>query len=127
MRVKLVLGVLLISLAGCAAVPVQNIEQASVTTVSDRSLNATQVRDAIVRAGAALGWQMKDLGSNTMEGMLHLRTHTAVVNIPYSSQNYSIIYKSSVNLKADNGKIHKNYNGWITNLANGINAQLAAF
>jgi hypothetical protein len=84
------------------------------------------VRGAIVRAGSALGWIMKDDGPGRITGTLMLRTHTAVVDIPYSANDYSILYKSSVDLKEANGQIHKNYNGWITNLTRGINAQLAA-
>lgn len=126
MRNKLMMVAVLLALAGCAAVPIHNVNQASVTTASNRALDATQVREAIVRAGAALGWQMKDSGSNALEGTLHLRTHTAVVSIPYSAENYSIIYKSSVNLRESDGKIHKNYNGWISNLTKGIDAQLSA-
>ena len=37
----------------------------------------------------------------------------------------SIAYKSSVDLMESNGKIHKNYNGWIQNLNKGISTQLA--
>jgi uncharacterized NAD(P)/FAD-binding protein YdhS len=49
-----------------------------------------------------------------------------VVEIPYSTNTYSIKYRSSVDLMENNGKIHKNYNGWIQNLTRGINAQLTA-
>ncbi len=127
MRKKVMLLALVASLAGCAAVPVMNVENSSVASVSNHSLSASQVRDAIARAGASLGWQMKDMGPNLLQGTLHLRTHVAVVDIPYSTKEYSIIYKNSVNLKAEDGKIHKNYNGWITNLKNGINNQLAIY
>ena len=89
-------------------------------------MSKEEVRAAILRAGATLGWQMKDEGPNMLVGTLMLRTHTAVVEIPYSSSNYSIIYRSSTNLNESGGKIHKNYNGWIQNLTRGINAQLTA-
>jgi hypothetical protein len=59
-------------------------------------------------------------------GTLQLRTHTAVVAIPYSPRSYSVQYRSSVNLDEKGGTIHKNYNGWIQNLTRGINAQLSA-
>ncbi|MEZ2742255.1 hypothetical protein ACBP93_06405 [Paenalcaligenes hominis] len=126
MRKKVILLALVASLAGCAA-PIMNVENAPVTSVSNHNLSASQVRDAIVRAGAGLGWQMKDVAPNLLQGTLHLRTHVAVVDIPYSAKEYSILYKSSVNLNAADGKIHKNYNGWITNLKNGINNQLAIY
>ena len=93
---------------------------------ANKPLNAEQVRGAIVRAGAGLGWIIKDAGPGTLNGTLILRTHTADVQIPYTASGYSIVYKSSVNLQEGNGSIHRNYNGWIQNLNRGINAQLAA-
>jgi hypothetical protein len=89
-------------------------------------LTDEQVRGAIVRAGAALGWIVKDAGPGKLHAILLIRTHTAEVDIPYSSASYSIAYSSSVNLEESGGKIHRNYNGWIQNLNRGINAQLAA-
>lgn len=116
---------LLAAVVGCAA-PIYNVNNAPVTTSSAKQLSAAQVREAIVRAGASLGWVMKDAGPNKLTGTLHLRSHTAVIDIPYSPQSYSINYVSSQNLNASNGTIHKNYNGWITNLTRAIEVQLAA-
>lgn len=112
---------------GCATVaPIQNVDNATVVSPAGTPLTAEQVRLSIVRAGAALGWAMKDAGPGKLTGVLVLRTHTAEVDIPYSTSNYSITYKSSINLQESGGKmIHKNYNGWILNLNKGINAQLA--
>ena len=39
-----------------------------------------------------------------------------VYKIPYNNNYYSIIYLNSVNLKASDGKIHRNYNRWVNNL-----------
>lgn len=114
------------ALAGCTSAPIMNVEEAPVATASGKTLSAQDVRGAIVRAGASLGWQMRDEGPNKIVGTLSLRTHTAVVDIPYNAQSYSIRYRSSVNLQEANGQIHKNYNGWIQNLTRTINAQLSA-
>lgn len=115
-----------LAVAGCTTAPIMNVNSAAVVNASGKTLNADQVRTAIVRAGAALGWQMKDDGPGKLTGTLQLRDHTAVVDIPYSPSSYSIVYKSSVNLRETGGQIHKNYNGWIQNLTRGINAQLSA-
>jgi type IV pilus biogenesis protein CpaD/CtpE len=126
MSVKLAaLVVVTAALAGCAA-PIMNVKEAPVTTASGRPLTNEQVRNAIVRAGSSLGWQMKDEGPGMLVGTLELRKHTAVVAIPYSTKSYSVQYRSSVNLDEKGGKIHKNYNGWIQNLTRSINAQLSA-
>ena len=106
--------------------PIQNVENVSVTSSTNRPLSPGEVRAAIVRAGAGLGWTMKDAGPGVINGTLILRTHTAEVQIPYSATSYGIVYKSSVNLQESGGKIHRNYNGWVQNLNRGINAQLAA-
>ncbi len=115
-----------LGMAGCNTAPIMNVPNAAVTSASGKALNADQVRSAIVRAGAALGWQMKDEGPGLLIGTLNLRTHQAVIEIPYSTSAYSIKYRSSTNLDEKGGTIHKNYNGWITNLTRGINAQLTA-
>jgi hypothetical protein len=114
------------TIAACTSAPIMNVNSAAVTNASGKSLSADQVRSAIIRAGAALGWQMKDEGAGKLVGTLQLRDHTAVVDIPYSASNYSIAYRSSVNLQERGGQIHRNYNGWIQNLTRGINAQLSA-
>jgi type II secretory pathway component PulK len=122
----LVVSLALFTVIGCTSTPIHNVNNAAVTHAAGKALSADQVRQAIVRAGAALGWQIKDDGPGKLTGMLQLRKHTAVVDVPYSSNSYSINYKSSVNLDEKDGKIHKNYNGWIQNLTQGINAQLSA-
>ena len=114
--------------AGCMRCdPILNVVDAPVTTASGKPLTDEQVKSAIIRAGAALGWQMKEAGPGLVTATILLRKHEAVIDIPYTPSKYSITYKSSVNLDASgDGQIHKNYNGWIQNLTRGINAQLSA-
>ena len=121
-----VVALAVVALAGCTLAPIQNVNNVTVTTQANKPLTSEQVRGAIVRAGATLGWIIKDAGPGRLQGTLMLRTHTAEVDIPYSANEYSITYKSSINLQEGGGKIHRNYNGWIQNLNRGINAQLAA-
>jgi hypothetical protein len=124
---KLVAVFAVAALVACSTLaPIQNVSSVAVSNYASKPLNDEQVRGAIVRAGATLGWIIKDVGPGTLNGTLILRTHTANVEIPYSASSYSIVYKSSINLQEGNGNIHRNYNGWIQNLNHGINAQLAA-
>ena len=106
--------------------PIQNVDSVPVSSSANKPLTAAEVRAAIVRAGAGLGWVMKDSGPGIINATLILRTHTAEVQIPYSATSYAIVYRSSINLQEGGGKIHRNYNGWVQNLNRGINAQLAA-
>ena len=124
LRTKLISLALLVALTGCAQVAIRNVEDTPITTASAQPLTLAQVRAAIIRAGAGLKWQMKDEGPNKLIGTLVVRQHTAVVEIPYTETSYSIKYLSSVNLHEANGRIHKNYNGWISNLQRDINVQL---
>ena len=82
------------------------------------------VRKAIQRAGATLGWQIRENGPDALIGVLNLRSHSATIDIPYSAKQYSISYKDSKDLNYTGTSIHNNYNGWIQNLEKGIQAQL---
>ena|ERR1700674_2977333 len=118
-------AVVALGLGACTAVPIYNVSDAPATAASGKALQASQVRQAIVTAGGALGWRMVDVGPGRLEGTLNLRTHAAVVDIPYSATKYSIQFKSGENLRAADGSIHKNYNGWVQNLERGIRSELA--
>jgi hypothetical protein len=111
-------------LAACTSAPIYNVNDAPTVTSSGKTLQASQVRQAIITAGSALGWKIVDAGPGHLEGTLNLRTHLAVVDIPYSATKYSIVYKSGENLRAADGSIHKNYNGWVQNLDRGIRSAL---
>ena len=124
------IGVVLISsmtlfIAGCPHhATLYNVNDAPVV-VGKKDYSMDEVKLAIVRAGAALGWNMQEVEPGKILGTLHLRSHMAQVDIPYSTNSYSIVYKDSDNLNYDGSKIHSNYNGWIQNLDRGIKTQLS--
>jgi hypothetical protein len=123
-RSSLVLaGILVALLGGCRSANIYNVSAAPV--VANKPVTLDDMQKAIVRAGAALGWQMKPVETGLIEGTLHLRTHMAKVHIKYDTTNYSITYKDSSNLDYDGTNIHKNYNGWIQNLDKAIRSQLS--
>jgi len=84
-----------------------------------------QVKKAIITAGAGLGWNIKTQSPGHLIGTLNLRKHTAIVDIKYTTENFSINYKDSTNLNYDGTNIHKNYNGWIQNLEKAIIVQIS--
>ena len=141
-RTTLVLA-MLIAIAGCPAVQIVNVKDAPVKTLSGKDLTFQQVTKAIVLAGMGLKWEMVVAEPGHIVGTLNLRSHQAVVDIPYTTKTYSIIYKDSRNLLTysltpNNGRltgprsspevigIHSNYNGWIENLDNAIRTQIIA-
>lgn len=112
--------------AGCARTgAIYNVTDSPVATPGGKTLTAANVRAAIVTAGTANGWRIVDAGPGKLEGTLNLRTHLAVVEIPYSARSYSIVYKRSENLYEANGQIHSNYNGWVQNLDRAIRTELS--
>ncbi len=123
------LGVLLVSiatlfLAGCPRQAlVYNVRDAPVLASADQ-YSKDDVKKAIMRAGASLGWNIREVGPGQLEGTLYLRKHMAKVDIPYNHNSYSILYKESDNLRYDGEKIHSNYNGWIQNLDRAIKSQI---
>jgi len=116
-------SLLVICGAALAQVPVYDVTDAPVKSNKD-PLTREDVGKAIVRGGVGLGWKIEPAGPGAMIGTLHLRTHTAVVDIRYDTKSYSIKYKDSQNLNYAAGKIHKAYNGWIQNLDKAIGVQL---
>lgn len=118
-----VLG-LVAALSACGkGTPIKNMES---QPVPSNVKTADQVKKAIRIAGVGLGWVISDDGPGKLKGTLNLRSHQAVISIPYSTKEYSLIYQSSSNLKHDpaTNTIHKNYNSWIQNLNNQIQVQL---
>jgi hypothetical protein len=121
----MMIGVAVAVLAGCRVAPVQDIVDAPVVEPgSGPKLTADQVKLAIQRAGASLGWQIREVQPFLLEGTLDLRSHMAQVNIPYSAERYSIVYKDSKNLNYDGKNIHSNYNSWVQNLDRAIKVQM---
>lgn len=114
----------LLFVSGCGTKPVYNVNGAPVAT-SKANASLDDVKQAIVRAGAALGWQMRDVKPGHIEGSLYLRTHVAKVDVMFDTKSFGITYKDSTNLDYDGTNIHNNYNGWIQNLEKGIRTQLS--
>jgi hypothetical protein len=121
----LLFSLLVLFTTGCTSHPLYNVDDAAIVTGKTEA-SMDEIKNAVVRAGASLGWSMKPAGAGHLIGTLHLRKHVAVVDIKYNTKTYSIMYKDSVNLNYDGKNIHRNYNGWIQNLNHAIQAQLSA-
>ena len=107
---------------------VYQVKDAPVQTATGKELSMEQVQKEIIAAGAASGWQMAVSKPGEIIGTLNVRSHQAVVSIPYTTKTYSILYKDSNNLKydADRQTIHENYTGWVQRLDGAIRARLSA-
>jgi hypothetical protein len=124
-----VLCVLLVAVTGCrGAGQIYEVKDAPVQTATGTQPSLEDVQKAIITAGAGLGWQMAVAKPGEIIGTLNIRSHQAVVSIPFTTKNYSILYKDSANLKynAEKQTIHENYSGWIQRLDGAIRARLTA-
>ncbi|MDH4078183.1 MAG: hypothetical protein OEU68_00040 [Nitrospira sp.] len=122
-------GLVLLFLSGCrGGAPIYEVKSAPVPSPSGKELTLELVRKEIMAAGVAAGWQMTDAKPGELLATYNLRSHQAVVTIPYTTKNYSILYKNSSNLKydAEDKTIHKNYAGWIQRLDGAIRSRLSA-
>lgn len=120
-RRNLVLGgAVLATLAGCTTATPLTITNASVS-----AKKSSQVRKAIFLAGASRGWSMKDVDSSTIQGIYNKAgKHTAVVDISYSKDSYTITPNKQSSLMFANGQVDKHLNRWIRNLDQSIQKQL---
>jgi hypothetical protein len=82
--------VALVALIGCrGGGQVYQVKDAPVQTASGKDLSLDEVRKEIVAAGVAAGWQMVPAKSGEVIGTLNIRSHQAVVSIPYTTKTYS--------------------------------------
>jgi hypothetical protein len=116
---------LLVSIVGCrAGGQVYEVKDAPIEAAKPLTLD--QVQKAIIDAGIKQTWIMTPVKPGEMLGEYNVQSHQIHVLIPYTTKNYSILYKDSSNLRYDPEKrtIHVNYAKWIERLDNEIKARL---
>jgi hypothetical protein len=129
--VRALIPALLIGLAGPAAAaltdPVEDFVNQPVPPLQGKALTSSEVRDAIVAAATARQWKIDYVRAGALIGRLNVAgRHLAEVSITYSPERYSVVYRDSVNLnyRSSDRSIHANYNKWVGQLVEAINASL---
>ena len=120
---KLLLSTLtVLILSACSSNSVYNVGLKELAVKTDNQV----VYQAIIDSGKFLGWNMRQASNDTIIGKLVVRDHVAKISIYFDENSYSIKLLEAENLDYNSAKntIHKNYNGWITNLENQIDAKL---
>ena len=124
-RSRLVLVLALTALlASCRSAPIYDVEQSTFNTTEQHSL--AEITEAVQQAGTRLGWQMEVQRPGLITGTLNLRSHQAIVEIPYDTTGFAIRYQDSTDLNYDGTAIHKNYNSWVQNLEREIRTEVSA-
>lgn len=121
-NIKLLLvGALGLGLVGCVTTkPI-----ATINSSVPVGLSYKQVESAILGSDDKnRGWVLRKEGKNLIGGKIINRGHSAQISIPFTTTGYSINYVTSQGLNSANGKIHSNYNRWVSNLNNDIQARL---
>ena len=114
----LLLSLALLGVAACTTKPVENIQQAAPAT-SVRG--APEMQKAIVSALNNRGWLVQQVGSTQVQAEITVRgRHHAEITIPYSASQFEIQYRTSWGLDYKDGKIHRNYNKWVSILRDDI-------
>lgn len=131
-----------------ASVPIVNHENIEIPASRSGPSDRQRVQQAIVTAGTKHNWSVRPAGDGEMEASLLVRgKHTVVVSVRYTATQFSLIYKSSINMNFDarddqsttpltqnrwvtdlqrNGQpvIHPNYNKWVNDLKQAIQLEL---
>jgi hypothetical protein len=121
--------IVLVAVMGCrGGGQIYQVKDAPIQTATGKEPSMDDVQKGIIAAGAGLGWQMIVVKPGEILGTLNVRSHQAVVSIPYDTKHYSILYKDSNNLKynAEKQTIHENYSGWVQRLDGAIRSRLTA-
>lgn len=68
---------------------------------------------AIRKAGIKRGWQCRKETLGVMRCDLQVRRHEVSVDVKHDSKDLTIVYVTSKNLNAKDGKIHASYFKWV--------------
>lgn len=113
----------IVALAGCRNVPVQNIENAPIQLPDNMTLD--KVKKGIVKAGLRKDWDMIEVEPGHLIAKVLVRgKHRAEVDIFFDTKQFSIQYKGSEKLEYDGETIHKNYNAWVQDLKYAIDNEM---
>ena len=121
---------ILLTLSGTAmAAKIENLIDVQVpTNIDGSSPSKEEVREAIISGCKKKNWiPVIDDNGNIVCSITVRSRHFAEVEISYTTEKFSIVYKSSRGLDYNEKKqrIHRNYNKWVYNLSDSIQRQFS--
>ncbi|MGU9829367.1 hypothetical protein [Pseudomonas sp. LF242] len=112
----------LLAAGGCTSKPVLNTQHAlpAGTQVSEETM-----KQVIVTALQKREWTVQRFSPQLVQAEITVRNQFyAAIDIRYSRNSYAITYRDSRDLGYKDGKIHRNYNRWVSMLDRDIMAAL---
>lgn len=120
----ILLSLALVILAGCkSTIPVPQYVDQPVAQYGTETSTTKDIERSIIRGATSLGWKTKIKSKGEILATLDIRKHQLVILIKHDDKNLTVNYQSSINLKYDGKKIHRQYANWVTNLLRAIDAQ----
>ena len=104
--------------------PINNIGSHQVPHIAQQRLSDARIGELIVRAAVTNDWSVEPIGTGRYRITTRWREFSAVAELAYTRQSYSIQLESSQNLKEKNGMIHPRYNQKVHALTIEIDRQL---
>ena len=117
--------ILLIALlTGCkTTIPVPQYIDQPIAQYGEKASTTKDVEHSIIKAAVSLGWKTEVKSANEILATLDIRKHQLVILIKHDDKNLTVEHQSSINLKYDGKKIHRQYANWVSNLLRAIDLQ----
>lgn len=120
---------LLIIIGGCrSVVPIANVNNAPFLDAK-KNTDLDQITQAIIEAGNKRKFRMEVIAPGHIEAVYVKRNIRAVMDIKYTTEDFSITYRDSSNLDYNpaTNTINGHYNRWVNNLKTETSAQPQRF
>ena len=115
----------LLTSAGCTSKPVLNTQH---DLPASAQVSEEKVKQAIVAALQKREWTVQRLSPQLVQAEITVRNQFyAAIDIRYTRNSYAITYRDSRDLGYKDGKIHRNYNRWVSMLDRDILAGLRTY
>ena len=112
----------LLTTAGCTNKPVLNTQH---DLPANPQVNEEKMKQTIIAALNKRQWVVQRLSPQLVQAEINVRNqYYAAIDIRYTRNSYAITYRDSRELGYKDGKIHRNYNRWVSMLDRDIMAGL---
>lgn len=112
----------LLTTAGCTNKPILNTQH---ELPANNQVSEEKMKTIIVNALQKRNWTVQRLSPQLVQAEINVRNQFyAAIDIRYTRNSYAITYRDSRDLGYKDGKIHRNYNRWVSMLDRDIMAAL---